>query len=81
MLKINDPTITNVLIDQRQIECILLLPDRSHGQIIEKHATSNCKEAFLLNGDQLLGLPSFRMYANREKEVKMFVQSTHQAIE
>ncbi len=80
-LNINDPTVKNLLIDQRKIESILLLPDRSHSAIIEKHSNPNCFQAFLLNGDQLIGLPSFRYYSSNQKEIKYFVQSTQQAIE
>lgn len=55
MLQINDSVVANVLIDQKQIESILLLPDRTHSHIIEKKATQQCNQAYLINGDQLLG--------------------------
>ena len=55
MLQFDDPVVANVLIDQKQIESILLLPDRTHSHIIEKKATQQCNQAYLMNGDQLLG--------------------------
>ncbi len=81
MLKIEDDTIANVLIDQCRVESILLLPDRKHTHVIERQSTRDCNQAYLMNGDQLLGLPTFRMYACGQKEVRFFVESTQNAIE
>jgi chromosome segregation ATPase len=56
MINIKDPIISNVLIDLRKIESILLFPDYETGvRIIERKADRNCSEAYLKNGDKLLG--------------------------
>lgn len=81
MLQFDDPVVANVLIDQKQIESILLLPDRTHSHIIEKKATQQCNQAYLMNGDQLLGLPSFRYFSCKQKEANFFVKSTQEAIQ
>ncbi len=81
MLKVEDETIANVLIDQCRVESILLLPDRKHTHVIERQSTRDCNQAYLMNGDQLLGLPTFRMYACSQRDVKYFVESTRNAIE
>jgi hypothetical protein len=75
MLSIKDHVIANTLFDQRRIESILLLPDMNVGrEIVERNSTSGCSEAFLMNGDQLLGKPSYRMYACRNKEARYFMK-------
>jgi hypothetical protein len=72
----------NTLIDQRKIETIFLLPDRATGrEIIELgKGGRNCNEAFLKNGDQLLGKPSFRTYASRAKQANIFVADSEATI-
>jgi hypothetical protein len=51
-------------------------------EIIERNtAAAGCSEAFLMNGDQLQGRPSYRMYACREKEARYFMKSMQTAIE
>lgn len=81
MLKIDDHIVANTLFDQRKIESILLLPDRNVGrEVIEKNSTANCYEAFLKNGDQLLGRPSYKAYACRFKEANFFLKDTEETI-
>lgn len=82
MLTIKDTIIANTLLDQRKIESVILLPDRQAGrEVIEKNSSPGCYEAFLMNGDQLLGRPSFKMYACRFKNASIFVKDTDGAIQ
>jgi chromosome segregation ATPase len=56
MLKIKDTVVANTLFDVRRIESILLLPNLSVGEeVIQRNSNQNCSEAFLPNGDRLLG--------------------------
>lgn len=83
MIKCDDPIVANTLFDLRHIESILLLPDREAGRhMIERgNAGNNCYEAFLNNGDQLLGKPSYRAYGCREKQASIFVNNPDQIIQ
>jgi hypothetical protein len=56
MLNIKDTVVANTLFDMRRIESILLLPNMNAGyEVIERNSNQNCSEAFLPNGDRLLG--------------------------
>ena len=56
MLNIKDTVVANTLFDMRRIESILLLPNMNAGRdVIERNSNQNCSEAFLPNGDRLLG--------------------------
>ena len=83
MLKIEDHVIANTLMDQRRVESILLLPDYKTGEhIIQNNSTNNCNEAYLINGDNLKGLPSFRMYScPNHVKAKYFISNTQLVIE
>jgi hypothetical protein len=82
MLKIDDPVVANTLMDQAKIESILLLPNREVGRhVIERNSTQNCFRAYLMNGDELIGLPSFKAYACRQKEAQIFIKDTEATIE
>lgn len=83
MLRCDDPIVANTLFDMRKIESILLLPDRETGRnMIEKgNAGANCQEAFLKNGDQLLGRPSYRAYACQFKTARIFIDNPDQVIQ
>jgi chromosome segregation ATPase len=82
MLHIKEDLIANTLFDQRRIESVLLLPNREIGkELIERNSTQNCYEAFLKNGDQLLGKPSFRMYTCPYKQAYLFVENSQNLLE
>jgi hypothetical protein len=76
MLSIKDHVIANTLFDQRRIESVLLLPDLNVGrEIIERNtAAAGCSEAFLMNGDQLQGRPSYRMYSCKHQKARYFME-------
>ena len=84
MLKIDDPIVANTLFDQRKIESILLMPDFKTGSDIIEQSGQNgkCQEVYLLNGDNIKGVPSFRHYScpNNIKAM-FFIESTQDIIE
>ena len=58
-----------------------MIPDFESGKrIIEHHSTQNCSEAFLLNGDNLKGYPTFRSYGCDHKiNARYFIETTQYA--
>ncbi|XP_071562380.1 structural maintenance of chromosomes protein 6-like [Temnothorax nylanderi] len=65
---IEDPVIANCLIDQREIECILLIPTSEEACKIMSDMTivpRNCKRAFTLRGDTFYPDPNYRTYGGK----------------
>jgi len=65
---IEDPVVANCLIDQREIECVLLIPTNDEACMIMSDATKvprNCKRAFTLNGDTFFPDPNYRTYGGK----------------
>ncbi|XP_077272905.1 structural maintenance of chromosomes 6 [Temnothorax americanus] len=65
---IEDPVIANCLIDQREIECILLIPTSEEACVIMSDMTKvprNCKRAFTLRGDTFYPDPNYRTYGGK----------------
>jgi structural maintenance of chromosomes protein 6 len=82
MLSIKKAVVANTLIDQRRIETILLLPDRRAGsEVIEHKSIQNCHEAFLMNGDQYMGQPTFRMYSCQDTAPQFYHENTQHVIQ
>ncbi|XP_056873039.1 structural maintenance of chromosomes protein 6-like [Takifugu flavidus] len=54
-LEIEDPVVANCLIDQRAIECILLIKNRTEARRVMqgKNPPQNCTSAFSVEGDQI----------------------------
>ncbi|XP_061603033.1 structural maintenance of chromosomes protein 6-like [Cololabis saira] len=54
-LEIEDPVVANCLIDQKAIECILLIKDRTQARRLlqGKNPPRNCLQAFSKEGDQI----------------------------
>lgn len=54
-LEIEDPVVANCLIDQRGIECILLIKNRTEARRVMQGARppQNCAQAFSVEGDQI----------------------------
>ncbi|XP_078678756.1 structural maintenance of chromosomes protein 6-like [Branchiostoma floridae x Branchiostoma belcheri] len=55
VLEIEDPVVSNFLIDQRKIECVLMIKDnREARQVMQvQRPPRNCNEAFTAMGDQV----------------------------
>ncbi|XP_011862086.1 PREDICTED: structural maintenance of chromosomes protein 6 [Vollenhovia emeryi] len=82
---IEDPVVANCLIDQREIECILLIPTSNEACEIMSNMTKvprNCKRAFTLNGDTFYPDPNYRTYGGRGGMRAKFLQvSTMEAMQ
>ncbi|XP_071651386.1 structural maintenance of chromosomes protein 6-like isoform X2 [Temnothorax longispinosus] len=76
---IEDPVVANCLIDQREIECILLIPTIQEACVIMSDMTKvprNCKRAFTLRGDTFYPDPNYRHYEGRCERAKYLHVST-----
>ncbi|XP_018302040.1 structural maintenance of chromosomes protein 6 [Mycetomoellerius zeteki] len=82
---IEDPVVANSLIDQREIECILLIPTNEEACAIMSDATKvpkNCKRAFTLHGDTFFPDPNYRTYGgNCGVRAKYLQVSTMEAMQ
>ena len=82
MLTIKSNVVANVLMDQRRIESTLLLPDYETAKnIIERKSTANFNTAYTPNGDQYIGLPSYKLYSCFKNETKYLIESIEVAIQ
>ncbi|XP_076340913.1 structural maintenance of chromosomes protein 6-like [Tachypleus tridentatus] len=81
MLSIKDPVIVNCLIDQRMIECILLIPDKEKArQVMLNNVPTNCREAFTIEGDHLYPSPSFRYYSSLKHRASLLQGNVEEEI-
>ncbi|XP_071388371.1 structural maintenance of chromosomes protein 6 [Centroberyx affinis] len=66
-LEIEDPVVANCLIDQRGIECILLIKNRTEARRLMMGRTppKNCSQAFSMDGDQIFNNRSYSSDQNR----------------
>ncbi|XP_052255864.1 structural maintenance of chromosomes protein 6-like isoform X2 [Dreissena polymorpha] len=73
MIQSDEPMVYNTLIDQQTVECVLLIEDgRTARQVMdpEKNPPRNARQAFTLNGDQVISQPTFRYYSSNQDKVK-----------
>ncbi|XP_014472533.1 PREDICTED: structural maintenance of chromosomes protein 6 isoform X2 [Dinoponera quadriceps] len=81
---IDDPIVANCLIDQREVECILLIPTNQEACQIMSNATKvpkNCKRAFTQQGDTYFPDPNYRTYGGRCERPKLLQVSTKEAMQ
>ena len=81
---IEDPVVANSLIDQREIECILLIPTNEEACAIMSDGTKvpkNCKRAFTLHGDTFFPDPNYRTYGGNCTRAKYLQVSTMEAMQ
>lgn len=85
MMEISDPVIANCLIDQREIECVLLIPSSDQACKVmcsAQYVPHNCKRAFTQQGDLFFPAPNYKTYGGRRGMRAKFLQiSTTQAIQ
>lgn len=85
MMEISDPVIANCLIDQREIECVLLIPTSEEAcevMCASQYVPHNCKKAFTQKGDLFFPAPNYKTYGGRPGMRAKFLQvSTTQAIQ
>ncbi|XP_060083255.1 structural maintenance of chromosomes protein 6-like [Ylistrum balloti] len=93
VLEMNDPVTFNCLIDQRGVECILLIKDNRIARDVmdpdkKPGPPKYSKEAFTADGDQLYCHPSLRYYSSRggharflstnvEEEISRYQEELH----
>lgn len=81
---IDDPVVANCLIDQREVECVLLVPTSEEACEIMSDARKvprNCKRAFTQQGDTFFPDPNYRTYGGRCKRAKFLQVSTMEAMQ
>ncbi|XP_053975498.1 structural maintenance of chromosomes protein 6 [Hylaeus volcanicus] len=64
-MEISDPVVANCLIDQREVECVLLIPTSKEAADIMCNASKvppNCRRAFTQQGDTFYPDPHYRSY-------------------
>lgn len=85
MMEISDSVIANCLIDQREIECVLLIPTSEQACKVmckTQYVPNNCKRAFTQGGDLFFPAPNYKTYGGRRGMRAKFLQvSTTQAIQ
>ncbi|XP_076243651.1 structural maintenance of chromosomes 6 [Calliopsis andreniformis] len=87
-MDISDPIVANCLIDQREVECILLIPTSKEAADIMSDAAKvpqNCKRAFTQKGDTFYPDPNYRSYGGprglKAKFLQVSVKDTINALE
>ena len=83
-MEISNPVIANYLIDQREIECILLIPTSDEACAVMSDASKvprNCRAAITKNADLFFPDPSYRTYSGDVTKAKYLQVSTTEAIQ
>ncbi|XP_078372643.1 structural maintenance of chromosomes protein 6-like [Oculina patagonica] len=89
MLLIDNPVVTNCLIDQVAIESVLLIEDpKVARQVMFQNPPAKARMAYAMNGDQLLGGKTARSYASMmdkarylQKDIEVEIRQLEQEIE
>ncbi|XP_076300336.1 structural maintenance of chromosomes 6 [Lasioglossum baleicum] len=76
-MDISDPVVANSLIDQREVECVLLIPTSKEASDIMSDASkvpANCKRAFTQRADTFYPDPHYRSYGGPRGLKARFLQ-------
>ncbi|KZC07283.1 PREDICTED: structural maintenance of chromosomes protein 6 [Dufourea novaeangliae] len=76
-MEISDPVVANCLIDQREVECVLLIPTSKEAADIMSDASKvprNCKRAFTQQADTFYPDPYYRSYGGPRGLKARFLQ-------
>ncbi|XP_012263077.2 structural maintenance of chromosomes protein 6 [Athalia rosae] len=83
-MEISDPVVANCLIDQREVECVLLIPTSKEASemLSDVHRVpKNCHRALTQQGDTFFPDPNYRSYGGRQGLRARYLQvSTTEAI-
>ena len=72
VLEIDDPVIYNCLIDQRSVEMVLLIKDKTEARdYLKNRPPRNCREGFTIEGDQIYAGADQRFYSALQKNAKV----------
>ncbi|XP_045158887.2 structural maintenance of chromosomes protein 6-like isoform X2 [Mercenaria mercenaria] len=85
MVKCDHPMVYNTLIDQRTVECVLLIEDgRLARQVMDPDKRPgpprNSREAFTAQGDQVFSFPTFRYYSSNQDKAKFLTANVEEDI-
>ncbi|XP_060559553.1 structural maintenance of chromosomes protein 6-like isoform X2 [Ruditapes philippinarum] len=85
MVKCDQPMVYNTLIDQRTVECVLLIDDgRMARQVMDPDKRPgpprNSREAFTAQGDQVFSFPTFRYYSSNQDKAKFLTANVEEDI-
>jgi hypothetical protein len=83
-MEISHPMVANSLIDQREIECILLIPSSNEACAVMSDANKvpqHCKRAITKNADLFYPDPNYRIYGGSVSKAKYLQVSTSEAIQ
>nr|XP_034181336.1 structural maintenance of chromosomes protein 6 [Osmia lignaria]XP_034181337.1 structural maintenance of chromosomes protein 6 [Osmia lignaria] len=88
IMDISDPVVTNCLIDQREVECVMLISTSTEAADIMSDSSKvprNCKRAFTQQGDTFYPDPHYRTYGGprylKSKFLQVSVRDTINALE
>ncbi|KAJ8009718.1 hypothetical protein DPEC_G00094450 [Dallia pectoralis] len=78
-LEIEDPVVANCLIDQRSIECVLLIKDKKKCRMVMqgRQPPRNCLQAFTRDGDQCF---NNRYYSNEQRRCNYLSKDVEEEI-
>lgn len=83
-MEIEHPVIANCIIDQREAECILLIPTSKEACELLDHVSKvprNCKRAITKQADLFYPDPHYRSYGGSVTRPKFLQVSTNEAIQ
>lgn len=82
-MEISHPVVANCLIDQRELECILLIPTSQEACNIMDDANKvprNCKRAITKMADLFIPDPNYKSYGGRVNKPRFLQVSTSEAL-
>lgn len=79
VIEISDCIVANCLIDQREVECVLLIPTSAEASDMLSDVRTvppNCKRAITKQGDLFFPDPNYRSYGGRQGLRARFLQAS-----
>ncbi|KAL4235898.1 Structural maintenance of chromosomes protein 6 [Mactra antiquata] len=85
VIQYDSPMVANALIDQRTVECVLLIESGKVARQVmdpDSHTPTprNAREAFTIDGDQVFGAPTFRYYSSNQTQAKFLKANVEEDI-
>ncbi|XP_008551546.1 structural maintenance of chromosomes protein 6 [Microplitis demolitor] len=84
MMEISNPVVANCIIDQKEPECLLLIPTSEEAKEMMGHARNvprNCKRAITKKGDTFFPDPQYRTYGGKVGRARYLQVSTTDVIQ
>lgn len=83
-MEIDHPVVANCIIDQKEIECLLLIPTSSEACTVMddyRKVPRNCKRAITKNADLFFPDPHYKTYGGSVSKPKFLQVSTNEAMQ